>query len=1088
MNARARGRSRSVSAFAVALALASTFGCTRSFPAVVQPQTFEAAEDQTLSAAIAVRNERGDALRFDVVERPRHGVIELEPATGAFSYRPEPQFNGADSFRIAVSPKTSAREEAAIAIVVAPVNDAPVPSSMAFQTEEDVAFVGTVSASDVDGDSLGFAVARLPRHGRVELAANGAFSYTPDRDYVGTDDFRFSASDGVATELGEVLIGVTPVNDAPVAPGATLTVGQGGTILGALWGSDVDGDSLTYRITRSPARGSLTFDEATHVFQYRPAAGFSGSDSFEYAASDGDAESPPATQAITVLPDTNLAPQILAHGGDTSAFRGAAATRGVTVSGTAPFTFKWWKNGKLVTGATGPTYTLPPARPDDDGTSYAVTFYDARSSVNGPPWTFSVLEWADGNVVRRRHSNAGPIYPVRSTLSVERLERPASGIGAKFMLRSSGPMPALALSGEGSLAADPAGSGSVVVSFVDPGTAALQRGRVQFRDPGGVLRDAFELTFANAPWLAQQGVAGTPEVTLSRLDVPIESAEVEDWVIGQPSTGDVAFAQATWGDVVSRESSQTGKARALARAIMDALEAHRGIPSNRMNASSPFDQYRLAIAGEGEVWCTNIAAILAHACKAFGIQARTIGLGRTREVASDFVLSTSEGHASTEVFDEALNRWVWLDATLYVLGAEDAGGAPLTLAEFQRSFNDPTAPPFEILDYDPGTGLDTRSLGSESRLVPSLQRFITPDTRLTLNRLGLRRETVFDDNAGFIYPRLEPIALRDVRIAPGGYGVELTVASDLPGPVTFEYTEIASSEQDADLVPRLSSDGRIVLRFANPHSPLGRSKEYRVRAVSAGQSSPTYDVAVRFYSREFYASSGLTLPGQLIFDARALPAVQSAVLDWIVDWPTLEDARFAERTWSSRLPAGQPAGARARSLAAAIVTELSPVMGSAPESGAEPFERYRRAIAGQGVVTAKALASIVAHACNALGIPARLVQMGRTISDGPGFRLVAAEARSVVEVFDSSTNRWVWLDPASGIVGAEVTGGGVLDTAGLIDAVHRTTPGRLRFLRVAGQEGDVTPVPSGDPTSAALMGYLATHPALEYARVGATVR
>jgi VCBS repeat-containing protein len=77
--------------------------------------------------------------------------------------------------------------------------------------------------------------------------------------------------------------------------------------------SDANGDPMTAVSHSAPAHGTLT-PNANGSFVYTPAAGFSGTDSFTYRASDGTALSAPATVTITVGQPTSVQPptQLLA--------------------------------------------------------------------------------------------------------------------------------------------------------------------------------------------------------------------------------------------------------------------------------------------------------------------------------------------------------------------------------------------------------------------------------------------------------------------------------------------------------------------------------------------------------------------------------------------------------------------------------------------------------------------------------------------------------------------------------------------------------------------------------------------------------
>jgi YVTN family beta-propeller protein len=75
------------------------------------------------------------------------------------------------------------------------------PSAAPLQIGEDAngTVVGTLAATDPDGDPLNYTVAGGPTRGTVAMAANGTYTYTPDAALArdgGTDTFTISVSDG----------------------------------------------------------------------------------------------------------------------------------------------------------------------------------------------------------------------------------------------------------------------------------------------------------------------------------------------------------------------------------------------------------------------------------------------------------------------------------------------------------------------------------------------------------------------------------------------------------------------------------------------------------------------------------------------------------------------------------------------------------------------------------------------------------------------------------------------------------------------------------------------------------------------------
>lgn len=97
-----------------------------------------------------------------------------------------------------------------------------------------------------------------------------------------------SAADGwTHNNVAELnlLQGATLPNNAPSAPDLAFAAYKNSTCRVTLEGTDPDGDVLSYSIIRGPSHGSLRGNAASWIYQ--PVAGFSGEDSFVFAASDG---------------------------------------------------------------------------------------------------------------------------------------------------------------------------------------------------------------------------------------------------------------------------------------------------------------------------------------------------------------------------------------------------------------------------------------------------------------------------------------------------------------------------------------------------------------------------------------------------------------------------------------------------------------------------------------------------------------------------------------------------------------------------------------------------------------------------------
>jgi VCBS repeat-containing protein len=248
-------------------------------------------------------------LTFSFVTQPTKGVVTLnDPTTGRYTYTPNLNATGSDSFTYRVNDGQADSNTATITVTITPVNDVPIGTADHYTVGEDgVLTATTVLANDhdADGDPLSAKFGSNPAHGTLNLNADGTFTYTPVADYNGPDSFTYLPNDGHADGAAvTVSITVTPANDLPLANGVTYSIAEDGILtvsaLGVLANdSDKEANPLTAVLKTNPAHGVLAL-HADGSFTYTPTANYNGPDSFTYAAHDGTGEGNIATVAITV--------------------------------------------------------------------------------------------------------------------------------------------------------------------------------------------------------------------------------------------------------------------------------------------------------------------------------------------------------------------------------------------------------------------------------------------------------------------------------------------------------------------------------------------------------------------------------------------------------------------------------------------------------------------------------------------------------------------------------------------------------------------------------------------------------------------
>ena len=191
-------------------------------------------------------------------------------------------------------------------------NQPPLAVADGYTTDEDTPLTVLTAAgvllNDTDDGPAALTAALVTdvANGTLALAADGSFTYTPNLNFSGVDTFTYESNDSELDSIPvTVTITVNPVNDAPVAVGDSystavdtlLTVAAPGVL-----GNDTDDGpvTLTAVIVSSPSNGGSVTLNSDGSFNYTPASGFTGTETFTYKASDGGLDSAAVTVSIAV--------------------------------------------------------------------------------------------------------------------------------------------------------------------------------------------------------------------------------------------------------------------------------------------------------------------------------------------------------------------------------------------------------------------------------------------------------------------------------------------------------------------------------------------------------------------------------------------------------------------------------------------------------------------------------------------------------------------------------------------------------------------------------------------------------------------
>ncbi|RYD95296.1 MAG: tandem-95 repeat protein, partial [Sphingobacteriales bacterium] len=277
-----------------------TITIQNSAPVATSP-AITTAEDTPVNGTITATDADGDPLTFTTTTTPTNGTVVLK-TDGTYTYTPAANFNGTDSFVVTVSDGKGGTTTVTINVTVTAVNDIPVATSPGVTTTEDTPVNGTITATDADGDPLTYTTTTPPTNGTVVVRPDGTYTYTPNANFNGTDNFVVNVSDGKGgTTTVTINVTVTAVNDIPVATSPAITTAEDTPVNGTITAIDADGDPLTFTTTTPPTNGTVVL-RADATYTYTPDANFNGNDSFTVTVSDGKGGVTTVTINITVIP------------------------------------------------------------------------------------------------------------------------------------------------------------------------------------------------------------------------------------------------------------------------------------------------------------------------------------------------------------------------------------------------------------------------------------------------------------------------------------------------------------------------------------------------------------------------------------------------------------------------------------------------------------------------------------------------------------------------------------------------------------------------------------------------------------------
>ena len=266
-------------------------------PSIDTASTLTAAENQTAVATISISDvDTEDALTLTLGGTDA-ASFSLS-SDNVLTFATAPDYETKISYPVTLS-LTDGTETVTknIEILVTNVNDvAPdFTSETTYSAAENQTSIGTVTATDVEGDSVTFSVTGS------ELAVTSAgvltFVTAPDYETKASYTATLTANDGVNDTAQDITVTVTDVNDAPVFTSASgFSADEQQLSIGTVVASDQDGDSFSFSMSSGD---DLSIDAASGVLTFKTAPDYETTTSITdiIKVTDGSLET---TQSVTI--------------------------------------------------------------------------------------------------------------------------------------------------------------------------------------------------------------------------------------------------------------------------------------------------------------------------------------------------------------------------------------------------------------------------------------------------------------------------------------------------------------------------------------------------------------------------------------------------------------------------------------------------------------------------------------------------------------------------------------------------------------------------------------------------------------------
>ncbi len=171
----------------------ATVSITVNATPMATAQSITLDEDTTSKVTLSGTDPDNDGIAYyTITVFPQHGY--LTGYTNNWTYIPNQNYHGEDSFSFTVNDGKANSLPATIDLTVTPVNDAPFAYNSNYKLAKNSAVTIELNATDVDNtpDEITYTITSQPTNGSYDATTK---TYTPATDFTGVDSFTYTATD-----------------------------------------------------------------------------------------------------------------------------------------------------------------------------------------------------------------------------------------------------------------------------------------------------------------------------------------------------------------------------------------------------------------------------------------------------------------------------------------------------------------------------------------------------------------------------------------------------------------------------------------------------------------------------------------------------------------------------------------------------------------------------------------------------------------------------------------------------------------------------------------------------------------------------